>query len=140
MSTDDMCLVSHHELGMEDFPSSPIFVPRDPGADAGRSSYSGSDPGGHDGFVVVPIMNDGGFRVEVFDAEDVGRGPIATIAEPGHDRAVRAALRVDAPGGVVERTAPEFASPTNSTGSTSSRMTWLTWPERSLASSTRAWR
>ncbi len=83
MSTDDMCLTAHHELGMDDFPSSPIFVPRDAGADAGRSAYSGSDPGGHDGFVVVPIMNDAGFRVEVFDAADVGRGPIATLAKPG---------------------------------------------------------
>ena len=83
MSTDDMCLTSHHEFAVDDFPTSPIFVPRDPGADPARSSYAGSRPGGHDGFVVVPVVNDDGFRVEVFDAHDVGRGPRCTIAERG---------------------------------------------------------
>ena len=68
---------------MDDFPSSPIFVPRDPGADPAKSRYAGSDPGGHDGYVVVPIMNDAGFRVEVFDAAHVGDGPVATLAKPG---------------------------------------------------------
>jgi hypothetical protein len=33
--------------------------------------------------VVVPIVNDDGFRVEVFDAADVGAGPVATAAKPG---------------------------------------------------------
>jgi len=83
MSTDDMCLTGHHEFAMDDFPTSPIFVPRDPGADPKRSSYAGSDPGGHDGFIVVPVVNDDGFRVEVFDAHDVGRGSRCTIAERG---------------------------------------------------------
>ena len=58
-------------------------MPRDPGADPSRSAYAGSNPGGHDGFVVVPVVNDDGFRVEVFDAHDVGRGPRCTIAEQG---------------------------------------------------------
>jgi hypothetical protein len=77
----DLEVVAAHELAMDDFPTSPIFVPRDPGTDPARSRYSGSDPGGHDGFVVVPICNDTGFRVEVYDAADVSRGPIATAAE-----------------------------------------------------------
>ena len=84
---------------MDDFPTSPIFVPRDAGADPTRSRYAGSDPGGHDGCVVVPVMNDAGFRVEVFDAGDVGAGPGRHRGEAGHDRAVRAALGVDAPSG-----------------------------------------
>ena len=45
------------------------------GADPSQSRYAGSDPGGHDGWVVVPIVNDDGFRVEVFDAGDVGARP-----------------------------------------------------------------
>jgi hypothetical protein len=52
-----------------DLPSSPIFVPRD-----------GGQPGGADGWVVVPVLSDESFRVEVFDAADVGRGPVATLA------------------------------------------------------------
>ena len=71
----------HHELALDDFPTSPIFVPRDPGADPGRSRYAGSDPGGHDGYVVVPIMNDDGFRVEVYDAADVVAGPAGDAGE-----------------------------------------------------------
>jgi hypothetical protein len=31
----------------------------------------------------VPIVNDDGFRVEVYDASDVGAGPVATAAKPG---------------------------------------------------------
>lgn len=81
-SRDDLGVTAEYELAMDDFPSSPIFVPRDPDA-AGTSRYAGSDPGGHDGWVVVPVMNDAGFRVEVFDAADVGRGPVATLSKPG---------------------------------------------------------
>lgn len=66
---------------VEDFISSPTFVPRDPGA--GGSRYAGSDPGGHDGYVVLPVQNDKGFRVEVFDAANVGRGPVAVASAPG---------------------------------------------------------
>ena len=33
--------------------------------------------------MVVPVMNDDGFRVEVYDAADVGRGPLATLSKPG---------------------------------------------------------
>ena len=81
-SMPDLQLMTHHEFALDDFPTSPIFVPRDPGADPSASRYAGSDPGGHDGYVVVPVMNDSGFRVDVFDAASVGSGPIATISEP----------------------------------------------------------
>jgi carotenoid cleavage dioxygenase-like enzyme len=67
---DDLRLASYWEMGMDDFPTSPIFVPRNTGA----------NPGGHDGWVVVPVVNDAGFRVDVFDAANVGAGPIATLA------------------------------------------------------------
>jgi all-trans-8'-apo-beta-carotenal 15,15'-oxygenase len=82
-SMPDLTISSYHELDTGDFPSSPIFVPRDPGSDATATRYAGSDPGGHDGYVVVPVMNDHGFRVEVYDASRVGAGPVATIAAPG---------------------------------------------------------
>lgn len=78
---DSLKAVSDHVYPLDDYPTSPCFVPRDPAA-AGTSRYAGSDPGGHDGYVVVPVSNDGGFRVEVFDAADVGTGPLATLAAP----------------------------------------------------------
>jgi hypothetical protein len=55
-----------------DLPSSPAFVPRAQG-----------EPGGHDGWVVCPVLSDGGLRVDLFDAADVGRGPLASLAAPG---------------------------------------------------------
>jgi carotenoid cleavage dioxygenase-like enzyme len=78
----DLQVTAEWELAQDDLPTSPIFVPRDPG-EGGGSRYAGSDPGGHDGWVVVPVLNDDGFRVEVFDAADVGAGPVATAAAPG---------------------------------------------------------
>jgi hypothetical protein len=83
VSMPDLHPLSHHEFGLDEFPSSPIFVPRDPGADPAKSRYSGSQPGGHDGFVVVPLLNADGFRVDVFDAAAVGKGPIASLAAGG---------------------------------------------------------
>ena len=77
--------------------TSPVFVPRDPAAHhdpAGRpgdghggdttrrSAYGGTDPGGHDGFVVVPVLSDEGMRVDLFDASCVGSGPVATLCTP----------------------------------------------------------
>jgi len=72
---------------LDDYPSSPTFVPR-PGssptaAAAGATRYAGHEPGGHHGYVVVPVLSDDGFRVEVFDAADVAAGPVATVAAPG---------------------------------------------------------
>ncbi len=71
---------SYEYRSTDDFISSPTFVPRDPGN--GGSRYAGSDPGGHDGYLVLPVHNDDGFRVDVFDAGSVGKGPIATAAAP----------------------------------------------------------
>lgn len=56
--------------------TSPTFAPRG----AAPGSYSGGEPGGHDGYVVQPVCNDDGFRVELFDAADVSAGPIAVLA------------------------------------------------------------
>lgn len=60
---------------LADFPSSPIFVPR-----------RGGTPGGGDGWIVVTVVNDDGFRVECFDAADVHRGPIGVLAGPNRER------------------------------------------------------
>lgn len=72
----DLALHSRWEYTSEaDFPSSPIFVQR-----------KGGTPGGGDGWVVVPVINDDGFRVECFDAGDVGRGPIGVLMGPHRER------------------------------------------------------
>lgn len=59
--------------------TSPAFAPRGVGADPAASSYAGGNPGGHDGYVVQPVLSDNGLRVEVFDAARVGDGPVATL-------------------------------------------------------------
>ena len=41
----------------DDYPTSPVFVPRPDG-----------EPGGHDGWVLVPVLHDDGFRIDVLDA------------------------------------------------------------------------
>ncbi len=58
-----------------DFPSSPIFVPR-----------QGGVAGGGDGWVIVPVLSDDGFRVECFDAAHVGRGPVGVLAGPNREQ------------------------------------------------------
>src|SRR5690606_4337839 len=73
VDAEDLHLTSIATLGAEDFPSSPIFVPR-----------PGGEPGGHDGWIVLPVLNDAGFRIACYDAADVGKGPVATLA---HGRA-----------------------------------------------------
>ncbi len=60
--------------------TSPAFAPR-----------PGGERGGHDGWVVLPVLSDDGFRVELFDAADVGRGPVAVLASP-HGECVPALL------------------------------------------------
>ncbi len=73
----DLALHSRWEYpSAADFPSSPIFVPREGGV-----------AGGGDGWVVVPVLNDDGFRVECFDAADVGAGPVGVLAGPNRERA-----------------------------------------------------
>lgn len=79
-SVPDLQVQATYELALDDFPSSPIFVPRHPGA--GGDPTAGTDPGGHDGWVVLPVLSDEGFRVEVFDAGAVDRGPVATVGAP----------------------------------------------------------
>ncbi len=66
-----------------DVATSPIFVPRSAGRD-GRSRHAGERPGGLHGFVVVPVLSDHGMRVEIFDANNVGAGPLCTLASPNH--------------------------------------------------------
>jgi all-trans-8'-apo-beta-carotenal 15,15'-oxygenase len=61
-----------------DFITSPTFAPRR----ASSGGYAGPNPGGHDGYVILPVQNDRGFRVEVFDAAKVGAGPIAVASAP----------------------------------------------------------
>jgi hypothetical protein len=82
VSMPDLQPLSRYDFDLDDFPSSPIFVPRDPGTDPRRSRYAGSQPGGHDGYVVVPLLNEDGFRVDVFDAAAVGKGPLASLRAP----------------------------------------------------------
>ena len=60
---------------LSDHITSPAFAPR-----AAAGSYVGAQPGGHDGYVVQPVCNDNGFRVDVFDAARVSAGPVATLA------------------------------------------------------------
>ena len=60
-----------------------IRAPWAAGTDASRSRYAGADPGGHDGYVVCPVLSDDGLRVDVFDAGEVGRGPLASISANG---------------------------------------------------------
>ena len=58
--------------------TSPAFAPRAAGVGTG-DAYAGGEPGGHDGYVVQPVCSDDGFRVELFDAGDVGAGPVAVL-------------------------------------------------------------
>ncbi len=67
-----MKIAAEHVFGDDDFPTSPSFVQRE-----------GGEAGGHDGWVVLPVLNDAGARFEVFDAARVEDGPVATL---GMDR------------------------------------------------------
>jgi len=71
---------TYHDTG--DHITSPIFAPRTAGRNPSASRYSGPEPGGHDGYVVLPVLSDDGFRVEVFDAAHVGWGPLAVLRAP----------------------------------------------------------
>ena len=71
----------------EDWAGSPIFVPRGAGRDPARDELCGDAPGGHDGWVVVPVLRDDGLRVDCFDAARVGDGPIASLGAPNGEAA-----------------------------------------------------
>ncbi|MBW8486259.1 carotenoid oxygenase family protein [Actinomadura parmotrematis] len=81
LDRDDLKPLAEWTFDLADYPTSPAFVPRGLGA-PGRSRYAGADPGGHDGYLVVAVHNDDRFRIEVFDAADVARGPVAVLAPP----------------------------------------------------------
>ncbi len=68
---------------LSDLPTSPIFVPRNAHTTTG-SRHSGDQPGGLNGWVVVPVLSDRGFRVEIFDAVNVGAGPVCVLSSPHH--------------------------------------------------------
>ncbi len=67
---------------LDEWATSPTFVPRNAGQ-AG-DPYQGTNPGGADGYLVVAVQRDAGFRIELFDANKVGDGPVAVLAEQGH--------------------------------------------------------
>jgi len=84
LSRDGLAPLSDWVYAEGDYPTSPSFVPRGSGS-AGATRYAGTAPGGHEGWLVVPVLSDDGFRVEVFDAADVSRGPEAGLAPPGRE-------------------------------------------------------
>jgi carotenoid cleavage dioxygenase-like enzyme len=64
-------VVGEWAFALDEYPCSPAFVPR-PGGEAG----------GHDGWVVVPVLNDDAFRIDLFDAADPSPGPVASLRAP----------------------------------------------------------
>jgi hypothetical protein len=81
---DDLRTTAEYRFrDLGDIATSPIFVPKQPGR-GGRSRHAGAQPGGRVGWVVVPVMSDAGFRVEIFDAANVGAGPLCTLQSPNH--------------------------------------------------------
>lgn len=65
--------------------TSPAFAPRNSNHESSQIAFAGGEPGGHDGYVVQPVMSDDGFRVELFDAAKVSAGPIAVLAGVNHE-------------------------------------------------------
>jgi hypothetical protein len=84
LDRSDLSVSAQWAFAEGDYPSSPCFVPRGDGA-PGSSRHAGDEPGGHHGWMVVPVLSDDGFRVEVFDAAAVDRGPTAVLASPGRE-------------------------------------------------------
>lgn len=77
---DGLEVEGRYEFGPDDHITSPSFAPRNAG-EAG-DPYGNANPGGHDGYVVLPVLSDSGFRVEIFDAARVADGPVATLGAP----------------------------------------------------------
>lgn len=66
-----MQVAGEWSFALDEYPCSPAFVPR-----------PGGEPGGHDGWVLVPVLSDDGFRADLFDAADPSRGPVASLQAP----------------------------------------------------------
>lgn len=66
---------------VDEWACSPIYAPRGAGGD-GSDELAGRTPGSSDGWVVVPVLRDEGLRVDLFDAADVSKGPVARLAAP----------------------------------------------------------
>lgn len=84
--------------------SSPTFAPR-PDDTPGASRWASGAPGGHDGWVVLPVLSDDGFRVDVFEADNVGAGPVAVLMGPNREQVplkLHSAWMPSATGGVVD--------------------------------------
>lgn len=97
LSMPELAPGAEHVWPLDELPTSPVFVPRragEAGDGPARSAGDGparragdapaSEPGGHDGYLVVPVYSDAGFRVELFDAANVAAGPVAALAARGH--------------------------------------------------------
>ena len=53
-----------------------------------KISIAGSDVISHDiQILAIPVLADDGFRIELFDAAEVGKGPVATLAAENHTMA-----------------------------------------------------
>jgi carotenoid cleavage dioxygenase-like enzyme len=66
----------------DEWATSPTFVPRHAGVHG--DPYEGAEVGGHDGYIIVVVQSEEGFRIELFDANKVSAGPVAVLAEAGH--------------------------------------------------------
>lgn len=66
--------------------TSPAFAPRRAAVAGGEDDggYAGGEPGGHDGYVIVTVLRDHGAEFDIFDAADVGKGPVCTLGRQGH--------------------------------------------------------
>ncbi|MBM3663947.1 MAG: carotenoid oxygenase [Actinobacteria bacterium] len=68
----DGSVVGEWAFALDEYPCSPAYVPR-----------PGGEPGGHDGWVTVPVLRDDGLRIDLFDAGDPSTGPLAALRAPG---------------------------------------------------------
>lgn len=64
----------------EEWACSPIFAPKGAGQAASGDELEGAKPGSRHGYLIVPVLRDDGLRIDLFDAADVSKGPIAALA------------------------------------------------------------